>query len=128
MFELWKSPNKHTNVQQESYNNSVNQKDKVWDRQISDRDFRSKLNKLEKNVYKQSFSNDTVDNRLSRLENTVFNANFSKESDTSRLSRLYGAVNAQKVAKKYDSNGFQQKMATALQIGFMVLMVVAMIL
>ena len=38
------------NVQQESYNNSVNQKDKVWDRQISDRDFRSKLNKLEKNV------------------------------------------------------------------------------
>ena len=116
------------NVQQESYNNSVNQKDKVWDRQISDRDFRSKLNKLEKNVYKQSFSNDTVDNRLSRLENTVFNANFSKESDTSRLSRLYGAVNAQKVAKKYDSNGFQQKMATALQIGFMVLMVVAMIL
>lgn len=115
------------NVQQESFNNSVNP-EKAWDRQISDRDFRSKLNKLEKNVYKQSFSNDTVDKRLSRLESTVFNANFSKESDSSRLSRLYGAVNAQKVAKKYDSNGFQQKMATALQIGFMVLMVVAMIL
>lgn len=116
------------NVQQESYNNSLRQPDKTWDKQISDRDFRSKLNKLEKNVYKQSFSNDTVDRRLSRLESTVFNANFSKESDSSRLSRLYGAVNAQKVAKKYDSNGFQQKMATALQIGFMVLMVVAMIL
>lgn len=115
------------NVQQESYNNSINP-EKAWDRQISDRDFRSKLNKLEKNVYKQSFSNDTVDKRLSRLESTVFNANFSTESDSSRLSRLYGAVNAQKVAKKYDSNGFQQKMATALQIGFMVLMVVAMIL
>ncbi len=115
------------NVQQESYNNSV-QREKSWDRQISDRDFRSKLNKLEKNVYKQSFSDDTVDKRLSRLESTVFNSNFSKESDSSRLSRLYGAVNAQKVAKKYDSNGFQQKMATALQIGFMVLMVVAMIL
>ena len=116
------------NVQQESYNNSVNNPEKTWDRQISDRDFRSKLNKLEKNVYKQSFSGDTVDKRLSRLENTVFNSDFSKESDSSRLSRLYGAVNAQKVAKKYDSNGFQQKMATALQIGFMVLMVVAMIL
>ncbi len=116
------------NVQQESYNNSIQQQDKSWDRQISDRDFRSKLNKLEKNVYKQSYSNDTVDRRLSRLESTVFNSNFSKESDSSRLSRLYGAVNAQKVAKKYDSNGFQQKMATALQIGFMVLMVVAMIL
>ncbi|MBR1680851.1 hypothetical protein IJ707_03570, partial [bacterium] len=80
------------------------------------------------NVFKQSFSNDTVDNRLSRLESTIFNSNFSNDKETTRLKRISSAVNAQKSAKKYDSNGFQQKMATAMQIGMFVLMVVAMIL
>ncbi len=104
------------------------QKGDLIDRKIADRDFRSKLNKLEKNVFKQSFSNDTVENRLSRLENTIFNSNFSNDKETTRLKRISSAVNAQKSAKKYDSNGFQQKMATAMQIGMFVLMVVAMIL
>ncbi len=104
------------------------QKGDYVDKQIADRDFRSKLNKLEKSVFKQSFSNDTVDNRLSRLESTIFNSNFSNDKQTTRLKRISSAVNAQKSAKKYDSNGIQQKMATALQIGMFVLMVVAMIL
>ena len=104
------------------------QKGDFTDRKIADRDFRSKLNKLENNVFKQSFSNDTVDNRLSRLESTIFNSNFSNDKETTRLKRISSAVNAQKSAKKYDSNGFQQKMATAMQIGMFVLMVVAMIL
>lgn len=104
------------------------QKGDEVDRKIADRDFRSKLNKLEKNVFKQSFSNDTIDNRLNRLESTIFHSNFSKDSEKTRLNRLSSAVNAQKSAKKYDSNGFQQKMATAMQIGMFVLMVVAMIL
>ena len=104
------------------------QKGDYVDKQIADRDFRSKLNKLEKNVFKQSFSNDTIDNRLNRLESTIFHSNFSKDSEKTRLNRLSSAVNAQKSAKKYDSNGFQQKMATAMQIGMFVLMVVAMIL
>lgn len=98
------------------------------DKRIADRDFRSKLNKLEKNVFKQSFSGDSIDNRLSRLESSIFNSNFSKDKETTRLNRISSAVKAQKSAKKYDSNGFQQKMATAFQIGMMVLMVVAMIL
>lgn len=98
------------------------------DENISDRNFRSKLNKLEKNVYRQSFSDDNIDNRLSRLESTIFKTNFSSDKNTTRLSRIASAVEAQKSAKKYDSNGFQQKMATAMQIGMFVLMVVAMIL
>ena len=104
------------------------QKGDFTDRKIADRDFRAKLNKLEKNVYKQSFSGDTIDNRLSRLESTIFNTNFSSDKETTRLNRISSAVNAQKSAKKYDSNGFQQKMAAAMQIVMLVLMVVAMIL
>ena len=83
---------------------------------------------MEKNVFKQSFSNDNVENRLSRLESTMFNTNFSNDKNSTRLNRISSAVQAQKSAKKYDSNSFQQKMGTALQIGMFVLMVVAMIL
>ncbi len=104
------------------------QKGDYVDKTIADRDFRSKLNKLEKNIFKQSFSNDTIDNRLSRLESAVFNSNFANDKEITRLKRISSAVNAQKSAKKYDSNSFQQKMATAMQIGMFVLMVVAMIL
>ncbi|MGN1125526.1 MAG: hypothetical protein ACI4SM_05005 [Candidatus Gastranaerophilaceae bacterium] len=114
---------KNTNKNQ--YNNS----DLAYiDKDINDRDFRAKLNKIEKNVFKQSFSDDTIDNRLSRLEGTVFNTTFANDNDVARLNRLSSATKAQKVAKKYDSNAFQQKVATALQIGMFVLMVVAMIL
>lgn len=98
------------------------------DKTIADRDFRAKLNKIEKNVLKQSFTGDTINNRLSRLESAIFNSNFPKDKETTRLNRISSAVKAQKSAKKYDSNGFQQKMATAMQIGMLVLMVVAMIL
>ena len=120
------SPNTLAQNDTDTYFHS--QKGDYIDKQIADRDFRSKLNKLEKNFYKQSFSNDTIDNRLSRLESTIFHSNFSNDKQTTRLNRISSAVNAQKSAKKYDSNGIQQKMATALQIGMFVLMVVAMIL
>ncbi len=98
------------------------------DEELSEIDFRTKLNKLEKKVYKNSFSSDTIDNRLSRLESTIFNTQFSKDSEKTRLNRISSAVQAQKSARKYDSNSIQQKLGTALQIGMMVLMVVAMIL
>lgn len=107
----------------------ANQDDNQYlEKELSDRNFRSKLNKMEKNVFKQSFSNDTVENRLSRLEGTIFNTNFSNDKNSTRLNRISSAVQAQKSAKKYDSNSFQQKMGTALQVGMFVLMIVAMIL
>lgn len=94
----------------------------------SNKNLNSKLNKLEKSVFKQNFSQDSVNNRLSRLESRIFKSNFSNDSETTRLNRISSAVNAQKSAKKYDSYSLQQKMATAIQIGMFVLMVVAMIL
>ena len=114
----------------QNYSNAYfnSQKGDEIDKKIADRDFRAKLNKLEKNIFKQSFTGDTIDNRLSRLESSIFNSNFSNDKEITRLKRISSAVNAQKSAKKYDSNGFQQKMATAVKIGMFVLMVVAMIL
>ncbi|MBQ3311150.1 hypothetical protein IJG72_03650 [bacterium] len=98
------------------------------DKEISDADFRSDLNKIERKVFKNSYSSDSINNRLSRLENTIFNTQFNKDSNNTRLRRISSAVQAQTSARKYDSNSIQQKIGTALQIGMMVLMVVAMIL
>lgn len=120
------SPNSLAQNDNDPYFHS--QKGDEIDKKIADRDFRAKLNKLEKSLYKQSFSGDSVNNRLSRLESSIFHSNFSNDKEITRLNRISSAVKAQKSAKKYDSNGFQQKMATAMQIGMFVLMVVAMIL
>ena len=97
-------------------------------KEVSDRKMKSKLRKLEKNVFQREFQNDTVDNRLARLEGRIFNTKFDSDNDSTRLNRISSAVEAQKSAKKYDSNWFQQKMATAMQIGMFVLMIAAMIL
>lgn len=121
------SPQTVAQADQDFYHRQQND-NQYLERELSDRDFRSKLNKIEKNVFKQSFADDTVDNRLGRLENTIFNTNFSDDKNSTRLNRISSAVQAQKSAKKYDSNSFQQKMGTALQIGMFVLMMVAMIL
>lgn len=121
------SPQSVAQADQNFYHRQQNDNQYI-EKELSDRDFRSKLNKMEKNVFKQSFSNDNVENRLSRLESTMFNTNFSNDKNSTRLNRISSAVQAQKSAKKYDSNSFQQKMGTALQIGMFVLMVVAMIL
>lgn len=99
-----------------------------YNENFTDKELNTKLKKLEKNVFKQSFTNDSPDNRLSRLESTIFNTNFPSDEMSTRINRISSAVEAQKTAKKYDSNGLQQKMATAMQIGMFVLMVVAMIL
>lgn len=95
---------------------------------LKNRDMRASINKIEKSVFNESFSSDTVDNRLSRLESKLFKTNFSDDSETMRLSRLESATKAQKSAKKYDNNNFAQKMTSVLQVGMMVLMIVAMVL
>lgn len=115
-------------VAQDFDNNTFKTQKTTQNNELTDKSLNSKLKKLEKTVFKQSFSNENTDARLSRLEGAIFNTNFSSDSNSTRLGRISSAVEAQKTAKKYDSNGLQQKMATAMQIGMFVLMVVAMIL
>ena len=66
--------------------------------------------------------------RLSRIESSVFGTVFANDSESERISRISSAINAQKSAKRYDSNKFGQNMATAFQIGTLILMVLACIL
>lgn len=86
------------------------------------------LSAMENAVLNRSYPNDTTDNRLSRLESQMFGTMFNDDDEEARLKRLSSAYKAQKTATRYDSNKFSQNMATAMQIGTILLMVLACIL
>lgn len=83
---------------------------------------------VEKAIFKRTFANDNMDNRLSRLESTMFGTTFATDSENDRLRRISSAYKATKSASKYDSNKFSQNMATAMQIGTLLLMILACVL
>ena len=62
------------------------------------------------------------------MEYEIFGTEFSEESLDKRVKRLNSVNKAKKSALKYDSNHFQQKMTTAMEIGAMILMILAMVL
>lgn len=89
---------------------------------------RVNLASVEKSIFKRSFAQEPMDNRLSRLESTMFGTTFNSNSEQERIDRISSAYKAQKTVSKYDSNKFSQNMATAVQIGTLILMVLACIL
>lgn len=89
---------------------------------------RINLASVEKTIFKQSFNQDSMDDRLARLESTMFGTTFDSDTESDRLRRISSAYKALKTASKYDSNKFSQNMATAMQIGTLLLMILACVL
>lgn len=83
---------------------------------------------VEKSIFNQAYPNDDMSNRLSRLESTMFGTTFKNDSPETRMNRISSAYKAAKSASKYDSNKFSQNAMTAVQIGTLILMVLACIL
>ena len=111
--------------------NSYNSRNNYMDDDISPTFQNAKplnLSKIEKQIYHKKFENEPTSNRLTRIETTVFGTSFPNDSESERIARLSSAIQAQKSAKRYDSNRFSQNVATAVQIGTLILMVLACIL
>lgn len=89
---------------------------------------RINLASVEKSIFKHSFNNENMNNRLARLESTMFGTTFDTDTQEDRLRRISSAYKAQKTASRYDSNKFSQNMATAMQIGTILLMILACVL
>ena len=89
---------------------------------------KANITSVENKILKRTYQNDSMDNRLSRLENAMFGTEFPDDTQESRINRISSAYNALKTSAKYDSNKFSQNMATAFQIGTLILMVLACIL
>lgn len=89
---------------------------------------KASLTTVEKKLLKQNFDGDSMQNRLARIEQYMFGTVFDSDDEKTRAERISSAYNAQKSSGKYDSNKFAQSMTTGVQIGMLILMVLACIL
>lgn len=71
---------------------------------------------------------NNLENELAQLEFNTFGTEFSNEDTTTRIKRLNSVNKAKKSSNRYDSTKFQQRMSTAMEIGAMLLMILAMVL
>lgn len=83
---------------------------------------------LETLLFSKTYSHDPVGLRLNRLERKIFQRDFSSDDDYLRMQRLQAAANAQQTAKLYEANKIQKYTSTGLQIGSILLMILALIL
>ncbi len=91
-------------------------------------DIHIQLSGLENVLFSKTYSQDPVGLRLNRLERKIFQRDFSSDDDYLRLQRLQAAANAQQTAKLYEANKIQKYTSTGLQIGSIILMILALIL
>lgn len=85
------------------------------------------LDILEKNILGKRYTSDAPSKRLARLESKVFERTFS-DSEEARIQRLLAVTTAQKTSQEYDSNKWARRINAGMQIGSILLMVLAMIL
>lgn len=83
---------------------------------------------IEEDLLRNAYMNENISNRLSRLEQKLFNRTFVADNDVTRLQRIMVAYDAKKNSYKYENNRKMQNMATASQIGGILLMILAMLL
>lgn len=114
--------------EQSEFQPNYNQSQSVLDTYKGDADITVPLGSLEKKILRRSYPNDTVSTRLVRLEAKVFNSTFTQDDEETRLDRIASAYQAKKTSKKYDSNKSAQHVATAMQIGAFLLMILAAVL
>lgn len=88
----------------------------------------SKISQLEKKFLHNTYPDENNNDRLARLESSVFDTEFYYDNEEERIHRLESAFKGQRSSSKYDNNKFQQRLNTAMQIGAMILMVLACIL
>src|SRR5574344_588097 len=108
-----------------SMSESSNDNDNDNDMSSQNSDITSYLSSLEKKILHKTFNSDATQTRLVRLETKVFKSTFTQDDTQTRLDRIASAYQAQKSAKRYDNNKFQQNMATAMQVGAFLLMILA---
>ena len=95
---------------------------------IDNQSIQFQLAAIEEDLLRNSYMNENISNRLSRLEQKLFNRTFATDTDIMRLQRIMVAYDAKKNSYKYENNRKMQNMATASQIGGILLMILAMLL
>ena len=124
--EIAKNPNYHT---QQPYRPTRDLEEYMGSQnKYENSDIHIQLAGLENLLFSKSFSQDPIGLRLNRLERKIFQRDFSSDDEYLRLQRLQAAANAQQTAKLYEANKIQKYTSTGLQIGSIILMILALIL
>ena len=107
------------------------------DMKYCEKDFENYYDYLQTNSLANSFDNPDYhsyreqnfpENDIRKDEMYYFNRTFDNESLSKRKKRIKSIKKAQTYSYGYDDNKFQQKMSTAMQIGAMLLMILAIVL
>lgn len=69
-----------------------------------------------------------IEEHLAQLEYATFGTEFSSDDTSKRIKRLNSATRAKQSSQRYDSQKFNQRMSTVMEIGAMLLMILAMVL
>jgi len=93
-----------------------------------DSDLHIQIAGLETALFNKTYSQDPIGLRLNRLERKIFQRDFSSDDENLRLQRLQAAANAQQTAKLYEANKLQKYASTGVQLGSIILMILALIL
>lgn len=118
------NPNENSNFNYYSYENSKNTIPS-YESQPLEQNY--DLDILEKQLLGKRYASESSSQRLARLENQVFQRTFT-DNDEARIQRLLAVMTAQKSSQEYDSNKWARRLNTGVQIGSILLMVLAMIL
>lgn len=90
-------------------------------------DFSYALSAAENFILGKSYDNRSEEERLEKLENKIFKKTFNGDK-ISRLERVVSAASAQKSGNMYKENKWERYLSTGIQVGSILLMVLAMIL
>ena len=112
-----------------SYDTFEKENDNVYDyNYYSPKSYNKDLEKIEKKFFKKSYENENLSNRLSRIETKLFSQSFENEDDQTRLERIDAVKKAAKSGTEYKINKFAKYAAAGVQIGGILLLILAMIL
>ena len=125
-------PQKNRKHRNDNYQYSANEMDSYYRNSglspVDNQSLPFQLAVLEQDLLRNNYDSDNISNRLSRLEQKMFNRTFSSDTDVTRVQRIMVAYEAKQNSHKYENNRKMQNMATASQIGGILLMILAMIL
>ena len=87
-----------------------------------------KISTLEKAIFNTTYAYKTTPERLTKLETKIFQSTFPYDDTETRLNRIKSASVAQKSIKKYKGNRTSNHVATTIEIGAIILMLLPFLL
>ncbi len=118
------------NQYQESYQSNYQDNNQQQENypQYNKNDLYLQIAGLENTAFRKTYDQDPMSVRLNRLERKIFQRDFSTDDEVTRIQRIQAASTATKTSKYYDGNRFQKFASTGMQLGTLILMILAMIL